>query len=260
MRFSSFLLDYEGVRPAAIEDLIDVHEKHSDIYHPDGQKNLFVSETEIIEKRFFWLSWDYDDAVRFKDYVIDSSTGEKQPNPRSQNQVEPRLQFFAMYDSQRQRLFLSSATIKNTFRRFLVDSSQKEFQIRNIYTSLDDFCARIKTIKGYTFQQVNNLFSQENDIFKVVRDYGGLDAPDKVQLRVSYGNVPVREGRALIDRLHRDKEAFEHIIVIGADDSGIEQTFDFSSIIERIEIDALKDATEHYDPREVKSLLLAKLR
>lgn len=261
MKFSAFLLEFEGLRLATIEDLISVHEKHSEIYQPEGQKNLFVVETEIIDNRFFWLSWDYDDAVRFRDYVVDSETGERQPNPRSQNQVEPRQQFFALYDNQRQRLFLSSASsIKNTFRRFLVDSAQKEFRIQNIYTSLDDFCARIKTIRGFTFKQVNNMFSRENDIFKVVTDYGGLDVPEHLQLKVSYGDVPVREGRALIDRLHRDKEAFEHVIVTGADDSGIEQTFDFSSIIERIEVDARKDATEHYNPYEVKSLLLAKLR
>lgn len=54
---------------------------------------------DIIENRFFWMSCEYDDAVRFRDYVIDKGTGERMPNPRSKDQVEPRQQFFACYDT-----------------------------------------------------------------------------------------------------------------------------------------------------------------
>ena len=260
MRFNTLLLDYEGVRPATIEDLIFVHEKHSGIYQPDGQKNLYVIETEIIDNRFFWLSCEYDDAVKFRDYVIDSDTGEKQPNPRSQNQVEPRQQYFACYDNDRKRLFISSLTVRSAFRRFLIDTTQRVYDIRNIYTSLDEFCSHIKAIKGFSFTQVDNMFARENDIFKVITDYGGLDIPNKLQLKVSYGDTPIHQGRALIDKLHRDKDAFEHVVLIGTDENGLEQTFDFSSVIERIEIDVRKDTTEHYDAQEVKALLLAKLR
>lgn len=52
-------------------------------------------EAAYIENRFFWMSCEYDDAVRFRDYVIDKGTGERMPNPRSKDQVEPRQQFFA---------------------------------------------------------------------------------------------------------------------------------------------------------------------
>lgn len=260
MRFSTFLLDYEGARAATLEDLIEVHEKHSEMYRPDGQKNLYVIDTDIVDNRFFWLACEYDDAIRFRDYVIDAETGEKQPNPRSQNQVEPRQQFFACYDNERQRLFLSAINARSIFRRFLSDTTQRNYQTRNIYTSVDDFCSRIKTIKGFRFTQVNNLFARQNDIFQAVTAYSGLDVPNRLQMKVSFGDTPVHQGRELIDKLRRDKEEFEQIIVIGADDSGVEQTFDFSSIIEKIEIDVHKDETEHYDPQEVKQLLLSKLR
>ena len=260
MKFSTLLLDYEGTRAATITDLRFIHENHTSIYRPDNQKYLYVISTEVIDDRFFWLACEYDDAIRFTDYVVDSATGEIQPNPRTQNQVEPRQQYFACYDNKRERLFISPLAAKTAFRNFLSDASQKEYQIRNIYTSVDDFCSHIKTIKGFHFTQVDNMFSRENDIFKAVSDYGGLDIPNKLQLKVSYGETPVHLGRALIDKLHHHRDEYEQIIVIGANDEGIEQTFDFSSVIERIEIDARKDATEHYDPQEVKVALLAKLR
>ena len=87
-----------------------------------------------------------------------------------------------------------------------------------------------------------------------------LDLPSKVQLKVGYDDIPVHEGRALIDRFHRKREEFQEVIVIGVDDEGVEQTFDFSSVIKRIDISPIKDENEQYDPREVRELLLAELR
>lgn len=146
MKFNAMLLDYEGIRPATIEDLRAVHEKHSEIYCPEGQKNLYVIETEIIDNRFFWLACEYEDTEKFRDYVIDLETGEKQQNPRTQKQIEPRQQFFACYDDQRKRLFISSLNVKAIFKRILDETAQKDFHLRNIYASVDDFCARVKTI------------------------------------------------------------------------------------------------------------------
>ena len=263
MRFGAFLLHVEGTRDATIEDLIEVHNLHSlgsNIFKPEGQKFLYVIETKIIDNRFFWFSCEYDDAASFREYVVDSETGERQPNPREKKQVEPRKQLFACFDANRKRLYISDFNKKNTLRNFLSHTVQKEFYIQNIYSSVDEFCDRIKTIKGYKFTQVDNLFSRQNDIFKAVIDYGLLDVPKELQLHVSYGDVPVHSGRALIDRLHQDKDKFEHVIIIGADDDGIEQTFDFSSVIERIDIKPTRDENEHYDPSEVESLLLARLR
>ena len=67
-------------------------------YKPERQKYLYSIDMEIIDDRYFWMSCDYDDAVRFRDYVINKETGEKEPNPRSKEQIEPRQQFFACYD------------------------------------------------------------------------------------------------------------------------------------------------------------------
>ena len=263
MRFGAFLLYGDDLNDVTIEDLMEVHEKHnigSRIFQPEGQKYLYVIETKIVDSRFFWLSCDYDDAASFREYVINSETGERQPNPRDKKQIEPRKQLFACFDADRKRLYISDHTKKNTIRNFLSYTVQRNYSIQNIYSSVDEFCDRIKTVRGYKFTQIDNLFSRDNDIFKAIVDYGQLDIPRKLQLQVSYGDVPVHSGRALIDKIHRDKDKFERVIIIGADDDGIEQTFDFSSVIERIDINPMKDENEHYDASEVETLLLAKLR
>ena len=53
---------------------------------------------------------------------------------------------------------------------------------------------------------------------------------------------------------------YSNTVVIGCDDEGVEQTFDFSSVMKRIEISPQKDENEHYDPQEVQRLLLTELR
>lgn len=259
MKFSTLLL-LDRDEPASLEAMKQVCEIGLTQYNPLGQKNLFVFEKEIIDDRFFWLSCEYDDASSFVDYVINKDTGSREPNPRNKSQVEPRKQFFACYDTKEKFLFISDLGRRATFSSYLSDSVQRPFTIKNVYSNVDDFCSRIKTIRGFTFTQVDNLFSRTNDIFQQVGNICGLDLPSRMYLKIDYPDIPVHQGRSFIDRLHHDQNQFERIVVVGCDDEGIEQTFDFSSIMKRVEIKPEKDENEHYDPVEVRSLILAELR
>lgn len=259
MNFSTFLL--LGEREAAsLDDMKRVCEIGLKKYQPLSQKNLYMIKTEIIDDRFFWLSCDYDDAVIFKDYVVNQTTGEIEPNPRDKSQVEPRKQFFACYDTQSNFLYVNDLNRRATLSSYLSDSIQKKFSIKNVYTSVDEFCERIKTIRGFRYTQVNNTFGRASDIFKQVGDMWGLDLPSSVYLKICCGDIPVHQGRGLIDQLHRKREEFEDVIIVGCDDDGVELTFDFSSVIKRVEITPTKDENEQYDPEEVRLLLLTELR
>ena len=76
MRFGTFLLRIGGTRDAELDDLKRVCDIGPKTFQPDGQKNLYVIDTCIIDERFFWLACDYDDAVSFRDYVVNQDTGE----------------------------------------------------------------------------------------------------------------------------------------------------------------------------------------
>lgn len=54
---------------------------------------------------------------------------------------------------------------KGFVEQYLSDTLQKEFKISNIYTSLDDFCKNIKTIRGFQYTQVDNVFSRGGTFF-----------------------------------------------------------------------------------------------
>ena len=153
MKFCNFLLRVDGIREASLEDMKDVVAKGNHIFRPQKQKYLYSVDMDIIEERFFWMASDYDDAVRFRDYVINKKTGEKMPNPRSKEQVEPRQQFFACYDAQKHFLYMNDYNKKGFVEQYLSDTLQKEFKISNIYTSLDDFCKNIKTIRDFNIRK-----------------------------------------------------------------------------------------------------------
>ena len=261
MKFCIFLLRVDGIREASLDDFNEVIQKGLRTYKPEKQKYLYSIEMEIIDDRFFWMSCDYDNAVGFRDYVVNKGTGEKEPNPRSKEQIEPRQQFFACYDCCTHILYLNDLTRRGFLQQYLSDTVQKDFQINNVYASVDEFCNRIKTIRGFQYTQTDNLFGRSSNLFTQVGNLWGQDLPSKIQLKITYGGMPIHGGgRQIIDMFNRHKEEFENVIIIGGDDEGVEHTFDFSSVLKHFEIYPVKDENDHYDPSEIKALLLDELR
>ena len=70
-------------------------------------------------------------------------------------------------------------------------------------------------------------------------------------------------GKGLVDRICRHREEFEDVVIIGCDESGIEQNnLIFSSVLKInffIQTNQ-KMKMRHFEPDEVRELLLAKLR
>lgn len=216
MKFCNFLLRVGGIREASLEDFRQVLSKGNRTYKPERQKYLYSIDMEIIDDRYFWMSCDYDDAVRFRDYVINKETGEKEPNPRSKEQIEPRQQFFACYDCDTHLLYLNDLNRRKFLQQYLSETLQKEFQINNIYTSVDEFCNKIKTIRGFQYTQVDNLFSRGGDLFARIGNMWGQDLPSKIQLKIAYGDIPVHGGgRQIIDIFSRHRNEFDTVVVIG---------------------------------------------
>jgi len=57
----------------------------------------------------------------------------------------------------------------------------------------------------------------------------------------------------------RDQGLFTDIIVIGEDDFGIEQSFDFRSVIKNIEINVNKNEDDRYNDKEVEDRFFEKI-
>ena len=103
-------------------------------------------------------------------------------------QIHHRQQFFACYDTHTHFLYINDLTRRKTLKDYLSYALQKEFEINNVYASVDEFCNHIKSIRGFRYTQVRNLFSQNGDIFNQVSDLWGLDTPERIQMKITYSN------------------------------------------------------------------------
>lgn len=258
MTFTNFLLYVDDYRFAEMDDFQSIIKNGNKYCKPERQKNYYKIEKEILSDRFFWMSCEYGDAETFNEFVVDQQKEEEQPNPRTKDQVELNNQFFACYDTQEHFLFISDISKRHFLEFYFSDTTQNGYQIKNIYTSVDEFCQRVQTIKEFRYTQDKNIFSYysgDSDIFKQVGDIWGLSEPDSLQIKIGCGNIPIRGGGfGLIDRIRREheKNAFKDVIIIGKDEHGVEESFDFSSLLKRFEIHIRKNENGRYNVEEVK--------
>lgn len=259
VRFSSVLLYFNNeLLDNSIKLFKSKLSKTSDTYKLKSY--FYVIEQEVIDDRFYWLYAAYDNAEMFSDYVVNQKTGEKEVNPRSKSQVEPRQQFFVCVDSKDNRLYLNDIKKKGFVEKYLSERLNLEVRVKYIYKSLDEFCKTMKMLKGFRFTQTKNLFSEQDDLFYMMGNQFGQDLPEKLILSVEYSSLPlIDRGRKVLEKLFNRKNQLDDITIIGCNDDGIEESYDFESIIQHVDINVKKDQNEHYDVNVVKDTLLEKL-
>lgn len=260
MKFKTFQLIIEGQAPSKsdLQKIIDIGQA---TFRPGVE--LFEIEKAITEDRFFWMSCQYDNAELWTDHVWNTPEEKKEANPRKKIQIECRQQLFICFDIKQQLLYMSNMDKRPFLKNYLQEMLQKEVVIKNIIKSLDEFQGVVKSMKSAKFVQVRNIFNCSNaSIFARTADIYGMDAPERIILKADYGNTPIAVAKGALQNLEQKLRAgeFESIIIVGEDDGGIEQSFDFSSIISTIPINAIKDDNGHYKPEEVQTLFLSEIR
>lgn len=223
---------------------------------------LYSVEQKLIADRFYWMYFQYDNAKLYSDKVIDTEDNSVKENPRPKSQVEPRLQLFSCYDLERHILYVSDYSKKATITDYISEMLQKSAQTKNVLRSVDDFLNVVTQLKSVCFTQRRTLFtSKEDSIFKKQANLYGLDLPEKSKIRLDYGATPIGAAKnALRDwKMKRESGEFEDVIVVGMDDNGLENTFNFSTLISSVEINVIKDDDYRYEPSIVKALLVNQL-
>ena len=140
-----------------------------------------------------------------------------------------RYQLFACYDLDRQLLYVSDYGKKATITDYIGDMLQQSASVKNVLKSVDEFVSVVKQLKSVTFTQRRNLFttSTPNSIFQKQANLYGLDLPDRSKIKLDYGLSPIAMARNVLqnwESKHASGE-FEEVIVVGLDDSGLENSF-----------------------------------
>lgn len=119
----------------------------------------------------------------------------------------------------------------------------------------------LKKLKFTQYRNISNTLDKES-IFMQQANELGLDMPEKIMMQIEYPNTFVGNLKNGIQILKKKKDQgyFSDIILIGEDDFGIEQSFDFTSIIKNIEVAVRKNEDDRYDENEVERNFFEKIR
>jgi len=173
-------------------------------------------------------------------------------------------QLFLILDTESQLLYLSDITKKGAIKAYFTEELQADIIIKNLYSSLDEFQKSVKVLKKLKFTQYRNISNtlDKESIFMQQANELGLDMPEKIMMQIEYPNTFVGNLKNGIQILKKKKDQgyFSDIILIGEDDFGIEQSFDFTSIIKNIEVAVRKNEDDRYDENEVERNFFEKIR
>ena len=117
-------------------------------------------------------------------------------------------------------------------------------------------------LKQVILVQYNNLFTNsENSMFSNTINAYGLDGANRLYMKVDFENQPIEKMKNIF-RKFKNKRGGEigEVVIVGEDAQGIKHSFDFSSIIKSITIDAKKNSNGHYVNEDVQRLLLHQIR
>ena len=261
MEFKAFQLIIGGQIPTTNEILSIA--AHGQSTYRSATELYLIERSMEDDNRFLWISCRYDNAELYSDEVYDEESEQLQKNPRRKSQVEPRKQLFICYDIAQAVLYLSDPAKKAFVKGYFHLTLQKTVEIKNIYSSIDDFEATVRFLKSARFAQRRCTYNlTEDSIFNRVSNIYGFDIPDKIKLKIDWTQIPIENARGFIRRMKNmyDSGACDDIIFIGLDDNQVEQSFNLSTIIKSININVTKDENQHYDSDEVKNSLLHEIR
>jgi hypothetical protein len=223
---------------------------------------LYVVEQALIADRYYWLYLQYDNANLYAPHVVDITDDAVKDNPRPKNQVEMRNQLFACYDLRSGSLYVSDYQRKTAITCYMEDTLQCAVKAKYVFSSIDEFLGRVGKLKSVSFTQRRNLYNFPNDsLLRKVANIYGLDLPERCKVRLDYGDTLIGTIRdALRDwKVRRDAGEFEDIVVVGVDDHGFEEVFNFQTTISSVEANVVKDDNGRYDPDAVKVALINQL-
>lgn len=259
MRFSSMLLYVNDEFPTR-ETFNKLLKLGSHLYRK-GQL-LYLVDLKVVEDRFFWMYFQYDNEKLYSETAIDTVDNEAKSNPRPKNLVEMRQQLFACYDMERYTLYVSDYNKKSTVTDYISEMLQQPSVAKNVIKDIDEFVTAVKYLKSVTFTHKRNLFTETDDsIFKKQANLYGLDLPERSKIKLDYGISPIGMVKTTLQNWGRKRDSGEldEVVVVGIDDDGLENTFNFSTVISSIELDLNRDDNYRYEPNVVQTLLMAKL-
>lgn len=261
LEFKNSMLIIGNLSPSET-DLRSISDSKTKHHRDNNVLYTFKSEYNETEK-YLWLYAEYEDTSVRNEMVFDESTNLEEVNPRAASQIEFKHQLFCIYFVKSDTLYISNFQKKKMLQDYIQSTLGKSVSIKNEYKSIDEFNAKLKTLKEVSFLTKSSLFTNKNGIYNECNDIFGFDNAESVYMKINYGRLSFGEAIASISK-RMDKQQHDlqinSLVICGYDDKDIESTFDSGSYIKSISINIDKESNGLYQEEKVKQELFFKLR
>jgi hypothetical protein len=225
------------------------------------EESVFSITSEMIKGEGLWVSIRYGNTKPYSPELV-SKDYEVAENQRHIDQAELRNQLFLFYSLRSKQLYTTNLRLKSTVSEYFKQCYGGNVVVCNIYQTLDEFLERVKTINDVRLIARRNLFSELTDLFQNSTDICGLGGPEQIDIDIKFAKEKLTD--QFKDFMHkwllkRDQGELDKLICVGRDDSEMEQIFNTSTLVSKIEVEASKDKYGMYDPEKVKDGIISKV-
>lgn len=256
--FQCFVLLVENVIPEK-EDLVGLNNFTTTL-----ESDNCINEIKIyIDERCMWFVGGKGRSRPYSSEVYNIETKEKTRNPRSENEVELRNQWFAMYHFAMKTLYIAGEN-KATIQTLLNEELKKAVIVKNVYKSKEQFLDELEKIKSVRFIAKQDLLTSITNLFQETSNDLGLGSPKQIKMSVEYSYADkTTKFVSMIKELFSKYESGEltNLIVVGSrteDDNTVESLFNIKNIGESIRVFCEKDEQGMFNSDQVKTALLEK--
>ncbi len=235
------IIDDEAFTLSSFASIPESDTETFDMKSVDGSDGVEILSVKKITKkiyendRFICLSFDQGDKYPYAPKVVNEKLNEEK-NPRKAGQIELDDQFFVLIDVEKQRIWLSTRSKKNSITSWLKEKLKKSITIKSIISD-KDFIEKIRSVKEISFTVVPDLFNSANQdtlSHHLVQDILGFGA-QKAKLSLEFNNTKISDTiKEKLNKLIGDKHEYQDITVIGRGEEDFESTFNLDEIVSKI--------------------------
>lgn len=221
--------------------------------------DIYYEVTTEKKDNYIWFAFDYGKSDPIDDKLTNINTGSKKDNPRENDEAELLNQLFALYDFNKNLLYLSNLNKEKMFEKMLQEKLQRSFITKKFFKSKDEFINVLKEVNEISFTEAKDLFNQDSKTRKALKDLTGTEAPEKFKLDTSYSKDSNIVG--FIKKLIQSKSDFKlnELVIRGIDNENFGFVFNVDSFVQRISFPAKKNDNGKFDAELIKQDLLKRL-
>lgn len=229
-------------------------------------KTEYIIDSNIENDNYFWLYAKYGATHPHSPVIFDIQKEAEEQNPRSDVQLEPNNQLFALYCKAEKVLYLSNATKKELLEYYFSQTVKKPVTIKRFFQNYEEFIERIAQIKSIKLVAKPDLFSSRSGVMSILpnpADLYGLGIAARFKIESTFEGVsPTDKFKEIFSRVVKWKteEMLESLVCVGKDDKGFETVYNVDAFTQKIEIPAKKTQDGMYEPDTIRDNLINYLK